>query len=67
MILSNKDTVVQISLNDKIEEHKPTATNLQFMYTPELPTITCNNKVDAEYIQKEINTFANKLIKDLLK
>lgn len=60
---SNKNSFIEYSLSDK------TSVNIgpQLTYTPELPTITCSNECDAVRIQDEINTFTNKLIKNLLK
>lgn len=66
MILDNKDKVIKYSLSSVIRENKYTDDKMRFAYTPELPTVICNNKQDAEYIQKEINMFVNKIIKNLM-
>lgn len=67
MILSNNEKVIQFSLNEIIRENKNVGDIIRYTYTPELPTITCSSKKDAEYIQKEVNAFVNKIVNSLIK
>ena len=60
--VNNSNKFIQFSLSNTISTNKTTTT-----YTPELPKINCSNESDAVRIQEEINTFTNKLVKDLLK
>lgn len=67
LTLTNKDKIIQCSLSKTIHENKPINDKTYFTYTPELPIVKCDNKNDAEYIQKEVNTFLNKIIHNLVK
>lgn len=64
-IINNGDRFIQVSLSNTIITNK--ITTKCTTYTPELPKIDCSNESDAIRIQEEINTFTNKLIKNLLK
>lgn len=57
--------LIKISLKDKIEvvtdyEEK------RICYSIELPKVTTTSKTDAEVIQKQVNTFVNRLCHELL-
>lgn len=65
-ILSNDSgKIIKISLSNKVDvttdyEEK------RICYSIELPKVTATNKDDAETIQKQVNTFVNKLCHELL-
>ena len=61
---SNGDRNIQVSLSYTLHEEKETIGRL---YIPELPTIICNNRSDAENIQQQVNNFINDLAKNILK
>lgn len=67
LTLTNKDKIIQCALSDVIRESKPTGNKTYSTYAPALPVVICNDKKDAEYIQKEVNTFLNKIIHNLVK
>jgi len=67
MTVSNREKSIQYSLSNVIHENQTSSDVVRFTYTPELPVIACSSKKDAEHIQKEVNTFVNKIINDLVK
>lgn len=46
---------IEYALNDTIQECD------REMYIVEMPLLICNNKKDAEYMQRKINTFVGEL------
>ena len=66
-MISNKDESIYFSHAEAIHENK-IEKNLHttFTYTPELPTIICSNKKDAEEMQQQINAFVRDFSQKLL-
>lgn len=64
-IISNKDKTIQFSISDKIDVKKEP--NMPAIYSLKTPTITCSNIDDALYIQKEVNTFVNHLVNNIIR
>ena len=61
ILTNNEDKrTIKISLSDIIHED-------QKEYTAVLPFIVCSNKQDAVYIQEKVNSYVNKISKELLK
>lgn len=67
VVLNNNNKAIQFSVSNTIHENREATGSLRFTYAPELPTIKCSDKRDAEFIQQKVNTFINDLSKNLLK
>lgn len=66
-IMTGKEKVIQFSHADVIQENVENKGICNvYTYTPELPTITCSNKQDAEYIQQKVNTLIREITHELL-
>lgn len=65
-ILSNDSgKIIKISLNDNIDVITD-YDEKRICYSIDLPKVTATSKEDAETIQKEVNTFVNKLCHKIL-
>lgn len=65
--LSNKKRAIRFSHAENIQENiEYNGMCRIYTYTPELPTVTCSEKVDAEYVQQKVNAFIRELSHELL-
>ena len=65
--LNNKNKALKFSHANGIHENiEYNGMCRVYTYTPELPTITCSEKTDAEYIQQRVNSFIRELSHEIL-
>ena len=63
--LNNQKNTINMTISDKVEKRE--ILTKKYLYSVQLPEITCDNKEMALHIQSEINDFANKLVRSLIK
>lgn len=67
IVLNSENKTIEFSYSNIIRENLIGEGAYRVVtHTPELPTVTCSNKKDAETIQKMVNTFIHELSHELL-